>query len=112
MAMVRRRGRRGRRQRRKTYIREWRHHRGLTLEQLAYRVGMTHASLSRVERGLQDYTQGLLEALAAELGTDAASLLMRDPTDSEALWSLWDIAQPGQKAQLLEIAKTLLKKVS
>jgi transcriptional regulator with XRE-family HTH domain len=110
MRMAKRRGaRRVRRQRRKTFIREWRHHRNLTLEQLANRIGMTHATLSRVERGLQPYTQDLLEALAVELGTDAASLLMRNPGDPEAIWSLWDEARPGQKALIVELAKTLLK---
>ena len=42
---------------RRTYIRQWRAHRKMTLETLAERVGakvggMTHASLSRIERGL------------------------------------------------------------
>ena len=100
---------------RKTYIREWRQMRGLSLETLAERVGerigsMTHASLSRIERGLQPYSQPILEALADELtGGDVAWLLMRNPADPEGIWSIWDQAKPGQKAQIVEVAKTLLK---
>jgi transcriptional regulator with XRE-family HTH domain len=94
---------------RATFVRQFRHDRGLTLERLADRVGMTHASLSRLERGLQPYSQGLLERLAVALGTDAASLLIRDPTDPEGIWSVWDRASPGERRQLIEIAKTLLK---
>lgn len=94
---------------RRTFIRQWREFRDLTLEQLAERVGTTHASLSRVERGLQPYSQALLEDLAEALQTDTASLLMRDPTDPEGIWSVWDQAKPGQRRQIVEIAKTLIK---
>ena len=100
---------------RKTYIRAWRQTKGLSLELLAERVGerigsMTHASLSRIERGLQPYSQPILEAIAEELtGGDVASLLIRNPTDPEGIWSIWDQAKPGQKAQIVEVAKTLLK---
>lgn len=92
-----------------TYIRAWRTHRGLTLEQLAERVGVTHATLSRIERGKQPYNQVLLESLADALQTDAASLLIRDPEDPDGIWSLWDRAGPGTRRQLVDIAKTLLK---
>ena len=100
---------------RKTYIREWRQMRGLSLEALAERVGdrigsMTHASLSRIERGLQPYSQPILEALSEELtGGDVASLLMRNPADPEGIWSIWDQAKPGQKAKIVEAAKSLMK---
>lgn len=70
---------------------------------------MSAANLSRVETGQQPYTQQLLEAVAEELSTDPASLLMRDPLKPEAIWSLWDKAKPAQRVQIEEIARTLLK---
>src|SRR3954466_6944478 len=100
---------------RKTFIREWRQPRGLGLETMAKGVGekiggMPQASLSRIERGLQPYSQPILEAMADELtGGDVASLLMRNPADPEGIWSIWDKAKPWQKAQIVEVAKTLLK---
>jgi transcriptional regulator with XRE-family HTH domain len=94
---------------RRTFIRQWREHRTLTLEQLADRIGTTHASLSRIERGLQPYSQPLLEALADALMTDAASLLMRDPSDPEGIWSIWDHAKPGERRMIVDIAKTVTK---
>lgn len=94
---------------RRTFIRQWRENRGLTLEQLAERLETTHATLSRIERGLQPYSQALLEAISEALQTDVASLLMRDPTDPEGMWSVWDQAQPGERRQIVEIAKTLIK---
>ena len=104
-----------RRQARPTYIRAWRLYRGLTLEQTAERVGtsvggFTHASLSRIERGLQPYSQPILEALADALGTDAASLLMRDPLQAEEIWSLWDQAKPGERRLIVDLATTIVKR--
>lgn len=92
-----------------TFVREWRQSRGLTLEQLAHQIGITHASLSRIERGIQPYSQPLLEAIAEALQTEPAFLLMRNPADPEGIWSVWDRAKPGERRQIVEIAKTLIK---
>ena|SRR3990167_4661010 len=101
---------RPKRQPRKNYIREWRKfHDNLSLERLAARIGTSHASLSRVERGLQPWNEGLLWGLAEALGTDPVSLLIRDPTDPEGIWSIWDQAKPAQRKQIVEVARTLLK---
>lgn len=99
---------------RRTFIRQWREHRGKSLEAVAEAVGekiggMTHASLSRIERGLQPYSQPILEALADILMTDEASLLMRNPEDSEGLWSIWDQAEPGERRMIIDLAKTVTK---
>ncbi len=92
-----------------TFIRRWREYRGLTLEQLAERIGSTHATLSRVERGLLPYSQIMLEALADALGTDAPSLLMRDPTDPEGVWSIWENATPNERRMIVDLARTVTK---
>lgn len=94
---------------RKTFIREWRKHRGLTLEQVAERAGMTPGNLSHLERGRQAYTQSALEALAEALNTDPASLLMRNPTQAEPIWSIWEQAKPGEKRQITEVAKAIIQ---
>lgn len=94
---------------RRTYIKQWRLYRGLTQEQLGGRIDMAPSNLSMLERGVRGYTQETLEQIAHALQTDVASLLMRDPTDEEAIWSVWDQAKPGQRRQIVEIAKTLLK---
>jgi transcriptional regulator with XRE-family HTH domain len=91
-----------------TFIRQWRTHRGYTLERLAEMVGTTHATLSRVERGIIPYNQELLELLADALTTEPASLIMRDPTKHEALWSLWDRAKPGERDQISALAETVI----
>lgn len=97
-------------QRRKTFFREWREHRGLTQEQLADRMETTKANISRVESGKQGYTQDYLEALAIALQTDEASLLMRDPSEPEGIWSIWENALPGQRRQIVEHSKIIIRR--
>lgn len=96
-------------QRRRLYVREWRKHRGYKLEQFADMIGMTAGNLSHLERGLIPYSQDFLEAAAEALQTDVSSLIMRDPTQSDGLWSIWENASPGQRQQIVEVAKALLK---
>lgn len=94
-------------QRSPTYIRQWRKKRGLTLEQVADRVGMTASALSYLERGLSAYNQENLELLSDALGTDPASLLMRNPEDEEAIWSLWEHASESERRQITDVVKAL-----
>lgn len=100
--------------RRLTYVRQWREYRNLSLDALADRLDMSGAQLSRIERGLQPYTQDFLEGAADALTTDVASLLMRnpskeDPSDPGALWSLWDRAKPGERRMIVEHARIVIK---
>lgn len=94
---------------RRTFIRQWREFRGLTLEQLADRIASTHASLSRIERGLQPYSQPILEAIADALGCDVADLLVRNPEDPEGIWSVWEHAKPAERRMIVDLAKTVTK---
>lgn len=97
------------------FLRAWRKHRDKTLEEAAAFVGeatgegFTHASLSRMERGLQPYSQPVLEALADYYHTDPASLLMRNPLDPDAIWTIWEKAKPGQRVTIREVASTIVK---
>lgn len=81
----------------------------MTLEAVAEALDMTHASLSRIERGLQPYSQPILEALADLYGTDVPNLLMRDPSDPNAMWSIWDQAKEGERQKIEEYAQFVRK---
>jgi transcriptional regulator with XRE-family HTH domain len=93
----------------RTFIKEWRTFRGLSQETLAELAGMSSGNLSLIERGLQNYTQETLEALAGALKCDPVDLLAREPTDPEGIWSVWDKAKPGERAMIVDIAKTIIK---
>lgn len=71
---------------RKTYIREWRQFRGLSLRKLSDRIesepgitSITHASIQRIEMGEQPYNQETLEALAVALDCSPTDLLNVNP---------------------------------
>lgn len=71
----------------RTFIREWRKYRGMTLIQLADKVDMTEGGLSMLERGTRGYTQESLELIAGALQTDPAALLTLNPGQPEAVWA-------------------------
>jgi transcriptional regulator with XRE-family HTH domain len=89
------------------YIREWRKHRGLTQEQLAERIGITKSYVSKIESGKKRYDQPFLEAAAVVLQCEPADLLIRDPSDPDGIWSIWEQLKPVERGQVVEIAKTL-----
>lgn len=63
------------------YIRAWRRKRGMTMVELAAKSGMDQGNLSKLERGLIQYTQQNLERLASALGVTPSRLLESGPTD-------------------------------
>lgn len=71
-------------------------------------MGTTKASLSRIERGLQPYSQPLLEALAEALGCEPADLLMRNPTDPDGIWSIWDNIAPADRPRAVAVLRAML----
>ena len=94
--------------RQRVFLREWREHRDMTLEQVAAELDITAGALSQHERGTTNYTRPLLEALADLYGCNPGDLIMRDPTDTDAPWSLWDQAQKGQREQIIGMMKIIL----
>jgi transcriptional regulator with XRE-family HTH domain len=70
--------------RKPTYIRAWREEKGFTLDQMVGRlaelgVDTTAASLSRIERGKQPYSQDIIEAIAEALSVTMSHLTERNP---------------------------------
>ncbi len=96
-------------ERRRHFIKEWRKYRGLTMDRLADRLDISKATLSRIESGRQPYTQDTLEALADALMCEPADLIMRDPTDAGAIWSLWDKADTAQRQQIEAVVRALVR---
>lgn len=94
----------------RTFVRQWRLHRRLTLEQLAERIGSTDASVSRIERGLQPYTQQTLEALAKALDCTPADLIQRDPGTPAPIWEIWSLIPESEQERATEVLRALAKK--
>jgi transcriptional regulator with XRE-family HTH domain len=99
----------------KTYIREWREYRGLSLRRLAGRIELSgsdetisHASLGRIEKGQQPYSQPILEALAEALSVEVADLLSKDPTkEGEVIDLMRLIDETGNRDMAIRLLKSM-----
>lgn len=92
---------------RRTFIKQWRKHRGLSQERLAERLNVSHTTIGRIERGEIPYRQELLEACADALACGVPDLIMRDPTDPEGIWSIWDGLTLPQRKQVAAVARAI-----
>ncbi len=92
------------------FIKQWREYRGYTLEELAEKIGVTHGAIQQLETGKTHYRQQMLEALAEALACSAADLIMRNPLDEDAPWSLFDVwkhATHEKRKQLRKVIEAL-----
>ena len=99
------------------YIREWRAHRGLSLARLAARMVdesgeemISSVSIGRIERGLQPYSQPILEALAVGLDCTVEDLLSVNPQKDGEVVDLMRIIRQlddDRVRQLVKIARAI-----
>ncbi|SDT96673.1 helix-turn-helix domain-containing protein [Stappia sp. ES.058] len=99
----------------RTYIREWRKKRGLTLQQLADRLEVepggdllvSYASLSRIETGNQPYSQPIIEAIARALNVSVSMLLEAHPERQGEVVDLFNHIPPERQAEAIQILRVL-----
>lgn len=94
------------------FLRAWRKNAGKTLEQVADHLHMSHSQLSRIETYKQPYNQELLEALAELYMCDVVDLLIRDPSDPEGMWTIWEHAKPAERRQIRDVAEALTRRAA
>lgn len=93
----------------RVFIREWRKYRGLTLVQLAHRVGVSQPTVSRIERGEQPYSQPILEAFAEALGCEPSDLIGRLPGAPSELTLLVNKVPPEKAEAVATILRAFVK---
>lgn len=99
--------------RRRYFFREWRQHRRLTQTQAGERVDKDQSTLSRIENGESPFDQDFLEKAAEAYQCEPADLLMRNPKDEDAVWSIFDnlkTATLEEKKQVVRIVGAALKR--
>lgn len=99
----------------KTYIKEWRKYRGLSLRRLAQRLELdgpaetfSHASLGRIENGKQPYSQPILEALAAALNCSVVDLLSRNPYKEGEVIDLMSLIDDSNRDTAVRVLRALV----
>lgn len=93
----------------RVFIREWRKYRGLTLVQLAHRVGVSQPTVSRIERGEQPYSQPILDAFAEALGCEPSDLIGRLPGAPSELTLLVNKVPPEKAEAVATILRAFVK---
>lgn len=99
------------------YIKEWRQHRGLSLRRLADRLETTaggdpllsYASLGRIERGEQPFTEETIQAIADALGVSRMSLLEMHPEQEATLIELFKRLPASEQEHARRYLETLAK---
>lgn len=94
------------------FFREWRKHRQFNQEELAELVGVTPSTISQLETGKQGFTDSTLTALAEALTCTPGDLLMRNPLDLDAPWSIWDSVKkttPERRREIVAVVETMLR---
>jgi transcriptional regulator with XRE-family HTH domain len=90
-----------------TFLRAWRKHRGLTLQQLADMIGTTPATISRIESGDRDFTGSFLSIVSEALETTPAAILGSDPSDEEVELLLQQVDQK-QRRRIFSVVKAMV----
>lgn len=103
---------RPKRTRTRHFLKEWRDHRGLTQEQMASRVQISRENYGRIEAGKVPYNQDFLELAAFALACEPADIIMRNPLDKSAPWSILDLmkkADPDTRIRIAAVVEALAK---
>lgn len=91
------------------FLKQWRKYRdNITQARLAERSGVSQGMISQLENGASDYTGELLEKLSFGLNCTPADLIMRNPTDPEAPWTIWERLKPAQRKQAVRLLQALV----
>jgi len=95
---------------RKTFIREWRKYRNLTLEQVAEVMRVTPGALSQLENHTGAYTQPMLEGLAQIFQCEPSDLITRPPSDDETITSIWSAVPIEDRKRALKVLQAFSTK--
>jgi transcriptional regulator with XRE-family HTH domain len=89
------------------FLKQWRIYRGLSQERLAMRLGTSKGHISNLEAGKARWNEDHLAAWADALDCDPVDLLIRNPTDPEGIWSIWDRVKPVDRDTARRILEQL-----
>lgn len=95
------------------FFREWRKFRGYTQEELGAMIGVSVPAISQLETGKQGFTDSTLAALSDALGCEnPGDLLMHNPLDEDAPWSLWNQVKrqdAESRQKIVAVVKAMLE---
>lgn len=96
----------------KTFLREWRLFRDLSLEAVADMIEVDHSTLQRLEVGNSPYKQDMMEALAVVYMCSTTDLISVDPTKADSIAPVvaeLRKADPRVQKQAIAVLEAFLK---
>lgn len=91
---------------RRIYLREWRQHRGLSVEGLAAKAGVSPAIISLIENRKSAGSPDSLEALARELRIEVGELFDVKPEKGGSILRIWVADEDRAQVQRNILAAT------
>jgi transcriptional regulator with XRE-family HTH domain len=94
---------------RKIFLREWREHRGLSVEKLATLSGVSPGQISVLENGKAGYSSESLEKLAKALDCEPGDILSTNPKAGGALIRAFRGASDSERLQIEAVIRAILE---
>lgn len=97
----------------RTFLKEWREYHNLSQEAAASRLNISRTLLSKIENAKSPYTQQFMENAAVAYGCEVPDLIMRNPLNKDAVWSIHDQlkkASPDRLEDILIVVEGMLKR--
>jgi len=93
------------------FLKAWRKHHRMTLEQVADQIGTTASVVTYLESGQRVLSAKWLRRIAPVFGITPGILLDHHPDDVSAdMIEIWTSATTGQKQQITDMARILLNR--
>ncbi len=89
------------------FLKEWRKHRGYSQQRLADMLETSKGYISDLENGNRPYNQDFLERLSDALMCTPADLIMRDPSQPDLIYSIWETLSPVERVQAAAVIKAI-----
>lgn len=96
----------------RTFLKEWREFHNLSQEAAASRLNVSRSLLSKIEGAKSPYSQQFMENAAEAYGCEVPDLIIRNPLDKDAVWSIQDQlakASPEKRREIFAVVETMLK---
>lgn len=96
----------------RTFLKEWREYHNLSQEAAASRLNVSRTLLSKIENAKSPYTQQFMENAAVAYGCEVPDLIMRNPLDRDAVWSLQEQlkkAPPERRRDIFVVVEAMLR---
>lgn len=101
--------RRPKRIRQRHFLKEWRRLKKFTTAEMAEALLVERTTYERMEKGQTPYSQDHIENAAIKLGCTPGEVLLRNPNEHTAFWTLYDAIKNAPPAVQQRIDQAIIR---